>query len=176
MQPCTRLGKKMFRMFSKFTLEKAPKKIYRRGLRKFEAEQPTEILSIPVIDFYDQTIKCKNQNHSHPRGKSSKQVIFNWLREYLLRGITMATYINLKHILELVLYIGKRRRWSLPQHQWTTRIPDINWWHQRCQMKLRFAADGRGTSKRIGTAMAVLNILAEDHHIWVSVHPGLVQW
>ena len=31
-------------------------------------------------------------------------------------------------------------------------------------IKLRFAADGRGTSKRIGTVMAVFNILAEDRH------------
>ena len=31
-------------------------------------------------------------------------------------------------------------------------------------MKLRFAADGRRTSKRIGTVMAVFNILAEDRH------------
>ena len=31
-------------------------------------------------------------------------------------------------------------------------------------IKLRFAADGRRTSKRIGTVMAVFNILAEDRH------------
>lgn len=31
-------------------------------------------------------------------------------------------------------------------------------------VKLRFAADGRRTSKRIGTVMAVFNVLAEDRH------------
>ena len=31
-------------------------------------------------------------------------------------------------------------------------------------IKLRFAADGRRTSKRIGTVMAVFNILAEERH------------
>ena len=31
-------------------------------------------------------------------------------------------------------------------------------------IKLRFAADGRRTSKRIGTVMAVFNILAENRH------------
>lgn len=31
-------------------------------------------------------------------------------------------------------------------------------------LKLRFAADGRRTSKRIGTVMAVFNILAEERH------------
>lgn len=31
-------------------------------------------------------------------------------------------------------------------------------------LRLRFAADGRRTSKRIGTVMAVFNILAEDRH------------
>ena len=34
----------------------------------------------------------------------------------------------------------------------------------RKTIKLRFAADGRRTSKRIGTVMAVFNILAEDRH------------
>ena len=32
------------------------------------------------------------------------------------------------------------------------------------KMKLRFAADGRRTSKRIGTVMAVFNRLAQNKH------------
>ena len=53
-------------MFSKFKLQTAtnPNVIYRRGPRRFEAERSTDIISVPLLEHYDRTIRALRAENS----------------------------------------------------------------------------------------------------------------
>ena len=53
-----KLSKKTTKMFSKFKLQKPSNVIYRQGARQFEAPQSSNIVSIPLLEHYDQTIRA----------------------------------------------------------------------------------------------------------------------
>ena len=44
-------------MFSKFTVEKPSHVLYKRGPRHFEAEKSTNVLSLPLVEAYDQQMR-----------------------------------------------------------------------------------------------------------------------
>ena len=44
-------------MFSKFKVEKSSHVLYKRGARNFEAERSANILSLPIVEAYDQQIR-----------------------------------------------------------------------------------------------------------------------
>ena len=53
-------------MFLKFKLqtETNPNVIYRRDPRRFEAERSTDIISVPLLEHYDRTIRALRAENS----------------------------------------------------------------------------------------------------------------
>lgn len=44
-------------MFSKFKVQKTANVLYRRGSQRYEREHPTDIISLPLLEHYDLTIR-----------------------------------------------------------------------------------------------------------------------
>ena len=58
-------------MFSKFKVEKPSHVLYKRGPRHFEAKKSTNVLSLPLVEAYDQQMRLMRAEIDQLKEKKS---------------------------------------------------------------------------------------------------------